>query len=168
MSASMLRFTVAFLALVAAFLGLGTTAAARETLQAPLCRAVAALASVPLDWLGEATAHGHRLSFDGFDAIVVEACNGFLPTAIYVAAVLAFPCAWRAKAWGLALGVPAIQAVNLARVVSLMVLGARWPELFERVHIFFWQTLVITLTMALWVAWIEAFVDAHGVRRAHR
>jgi exosortase/archaeosortase family protein len=157
-----------FLALVAAFLGLGATATAQESLQAPLCLAVAAAARVPLELLGDATARGNRLGFDGFDAVVVEACNGFLPTAIYVAAVLAFPCTWRAKAWGLGVGVPAIQVINLARVVSLMVLGAHWPELFERVHIFVWQTLVIGCTMAIWVAWVEAFVDAHGVARAHR
>jgi exosortase H (IPTLxxWG-CTERM-specific) len=164
----MLRFMVVFLGLIAAFLTLGATAIAQESLQVPLCSAVAAIARLPLGLLGDATASGNWLGFDGFGAVIIEACNGFLPTAIYVAAVLAFPCAWRAKAWGLLLGIPAIQLVNVARIVSLMILGAHWPALFERVHIFVWQTLVISLTMAIWVGWIEAFVVTNGVARAHR
>ena len=164
----MLRFMVVFLGLIATFLTLGSTATAEVTLQAPLCHAVAALARLPLGLFGEATARGNWLGFDGFGAVVVEACNGFLPTAIYVAAVLAFPSAWRAKAWGLLLGVPAIQLINLMRVVSLMIIGAHWPALFEQVHIFVWQTLVISFTMAVWVGWIEAFVETDGVVRAHR
>lgn len=164
----MLRFMVVFLGLIAAFLTAGNTAIAQQSLQAPLCNAVAALARLPLALLGEASARGNWLGFDGFGAVVVEACNGFLPTAIFVAAVLAFPCGWRAKACGVLLGVPAIQAINLTRVVSLMVLGAHWPAAFERVHIFVWQTLVIACTMALWVGWVDAFVEPDEVRRADR
>ncbi len=164
----MLRFALPFLVLIAAFLALGATATAEQLLHAPLCRMVADVARLPLAVLGDASVTGRVLRFDGFDAVVVEACNGFLPTAIYVAAVLAFPCSWRARAWGLALGVPAIQVINVGRVVSLMILGAYWPALFERVHIFLWQTLVIALTMAIWVGWIESVVERDAVAAAHR
>lgn len=164
----MLRFALPFLGLVAAFLALGATPAAERLLHAPLCHAVAEVARLPLAVLGDASVSGSLLRFDGFEAIVVEACNGFLPTAIYVAAVLAFPCSWRAKGWGLLVGVPAIQVVNVVRVVSLMVLGAYFPALFERVHIFVWQTLVIAFTMAIWVGWIESTVERDGVAAAHR
>lgn len=162
------RFALPFFVLVAAFLALGATATAQRIVQTPLCHAVAELARLALALLGDASVDGHLLRFDGFDAVVVEACNGFLPTAIYVAAVLAFPCSWRAKGWGLLLGVPAIGVINVVRVVSLMVLGAYWPALFERVHVFVWQTLVIAFTMAIWVLWIESVVERDGVAPAHR
>lgn len=164
----MLRFMVLFLALVAAFSTLGNTAIAQEGLQAPLCHAVAALARLPLALLGDATVMGNRLVFDGFAAVVIEACNGFLPSVIFGAAVLAFPCGSRAKLLGLLLGLPAIQLINVTRVVSLMVLGAHWPALFERVHIFVWQTLVIACTMALWVGWVDAVAETDGVAAPQR
>jgi len=164
----MLRFALPFLGLITAFLALGATAAAERMLHSPLCHAVAEVARALLSMFGDASVSGQLLRFDGFDAVVVEACNGFLPTAIYVAAVLAFPCSWRAKGVGLLVGVPAIQVVNVVRVVSLMVLGAYWPALFERMHIFVWQTLVIACTMAIWVAWIESTVERDGVAPAHR
>lgn len=164
----MLRFALPFLALIALFLALGATPTAEWILHGPLCHAVAEVARLLLAMLGDASVSGRLLRFDGFEAVVVEACNGFLPTAIYVAAVLAFPCSWRAKGFGLLLGVPAIQVVNVVRVVSLMVLGAYWPALFERVHIFVWQTLVIAFTMAIWVGWIESVVEGDGVAPAHR
>ena len=164
----MLRFALPFLALIALFLALGATPIAERIVQMPLCHAVAEVARLALSLIGEASVTGRLLRFDGFEAVVVEACNGFLPSAIYVAAVLAFPCSWRAKGFGLLLGVPAIQVVNVVRVVSLMVLGAYWPALFERVHIFVWQTLVIAFTMAIWVGWIESVVEGDGVAPAHR
>lgn len=162
----MIRFALTFLGLVAVFLTLGATAAGEDWLHAPLSRGVAALAHAALAFAGNATRSGNSLGFDGFRALVVEACNGFLPTAIYVAAVLAFPCPMRARVWGVLLGVPAIQAINVLRVVTLMVLGAHWPAAFERMHIYFWQTLVITCTMAVWMTWVETFAGRDETHRA--
>jgi len=138
---------------------------AREHVHAPLARFLVRLVSAVLSPLGTVSADGANLYFRGFDIEIVEACDGVLPTFIYLAAVLAFPSGWRSKLWGAALGVPAIFAINLLRLMSLVVVGVWRPDLFERVHIYVWQTLVIALSMALWVFWVERFVPE--ARAAH-
>lgn len=94
-----------------------------------------------------------------------DACNGILPTYIFVAAILAFPSSWREKGIGLMIEIPAIFAINVVRVVTLMCLGASYPDLFEQVHIYVWQTLVVALSMAVWLFWAERFVRPHTAIR---
>ncbi|MEW6270725.1 MAG: exosortase H, partial [Thermodesulfobacteriota bacterium] len=166
--AASVRFALLFVLLAGALTAIASTDAARVALHEPASRAVAVLTSWPLRLLGDVAAQGDELSFDGFRAVVVEACNGVLPTLIYCAAVLAFPSRWRDKAIGVAIGVPAILLVNVVRVASLMVLGAHWPSLFERMHIFVWQTLVIALAMAVWIYWVEAWVQPDEAAPAKR
>ena len=153
-----LRFCLGFLSFTLLFALATSTETATRYLHEPLARLLA-LMSVPiLSLFGEASAHGSFLAFEGFQASIVEACNGVLPTYIFFSAVLAFPSRWRAKGWGFLIGVPAIFLINFIRVVTLMILGAFRPDLFEQVHIYVWQALVITLSMAVWVYWAERFV----------
>jgi len=96
---------------------------------------------------------------------IVEACDGILPAIIYLSAVLAFPSRWIDKGWGILIGFPAIFLINLTRLVTLMFVGANWPDLFEQVHIYVWQALVIALAMVVWVFWAERFVRTRSVAR---
>ncbi len=125
-------------------------------LHAPMSRLVAFSSAPLLPLFGEASADGTHLALDGFRAVVVEACNGVLPAYIFLAAVIAFPCGWREKLRGL-LFLPAIHLINVARVVSLMVVGSRRPEIVERVHIDVWQTAVVVLAMGIWIFWAERY-----------
>jgi len=152
------RFAVGFLVLVAGLRWVVSTEAADRMLNDPLCTLITRLSGVMLAPFGAVVVSGNRIGFDGFWVVVVEACNGVLPTTIYLAAVPAFPASWSARVWGVAIGIPAIFALNLVRVASLLVLGAYWPSAFEHVHIYVWQTLVVALSMAVWIFWAEYFV----------
>lgn len=158
------RFGLVFLALVGVFAIVTAMPWVNLRLHQPLSGLIARIAAPLLGILGEAGATGTYLTFNGFSAEVAEACNGIVPTYIYVAAVLAFPTGWRNRLAGIALGVPAIFVVNILRVLSLMLLGAYWPAAFDRVHIYVWQALVIALALGIWVFWAEYFVRQH--RRA--
>lgn len=153
-----MRFAATFLALVFAFRWLVSIGPFERVLHEPLCTFIARLSAAVLAPFGDVQLAGNRLAFDGFWVQVVEACNGVLPTTIYLAAVFAFPTGWAARAWGAAIGIPAIFALNLVRVVSLLVLGAYWPSVFEQVHIYVWQSLVVALSMGVWIFWAEYFV----------
>ena len=54
---------------------------------------------------------------------VVDGCNGIYATAILIAGIIAYPSTLKAKAWGVPLGVAAVFALNLVRVISLFYLG---------------------------------------------
>jgi exosortase H (IPTLxxWG-CTERM-specific) len=153
-----IRFLLIFLLWVAAFALATSTGWAGRFLHEPLSRAVSVVSSLALAPLGEVSLDGTDLTYEGFVLRIAEPCNGVLPSYIYIAAVLAFPCRWRDRALGLLIGVPAIAVINIVRVVTLMMVGAAWPEHFDKVHIYVWQALVITLTLGLWVYWSEAFV----------
>ena len=153
-----MRFAATFLMLVVLLRWFASVEVVDQALKGPLCELIARWAGTVLSPFGNVVVQGAGLSFDDFRVIVVEACNGVLPITIYLAAVFAFPASWRARAWGVLIGLPGIFVLNLIRVVSLVVLGALWPALFEQVHIYVWQTLVVLLSMALWIFWAEQFV----------
>lgn len=95
---------------------------------------------------------------EGFAVNILKGCNGAYVVAIFLSAVLAFPASWKEKALGALLGIPAVQGINLARIVSLYYIGVRHPDLFERFHYHVWQTIVILLSMGVWLAWAELLV----------
>ena len=152
------RFCLLFLFLILGFTTLTSTAFAELALHEPLIRLVVTLSVPILSILGDASASGTDLTFNGFEGTIVEACDGVLPAYIYIAAILAFPSRWRYKGWGILFGVGIILLFNLMRVVTLMVFGSFYPDLVEWVHIYVWQVLIITLSMAVWVFWLERYV----------
>lgn len=125
----------------------------------PYTSGVARTAGFVLDRLGEETrVSGTLLSSSRFAVNIYHGCNGLLATSIFLAAVLAFPSTLRQKAIGAAIGIPAIQAINLVRIVALYYTGIYLPEFFEAAHGYVWQTLVILFSMVVWIYWAERFV----------
>lgn len=88
-----------------------------------------------------------------FAVDVKNGCNGIEATLLLLAAMLAFPASARARAAGLAIGLLAIQGVNLVRIVSLFWLGAHRRDVFELFHAAIWQTLLILLAVGIFLAW---------------
>ncbi len=88
-----------------------------------------------------------------FAVNIENGCNGVETVVIFLAAVLAFPARWRARLAGLVLGVVAIQAINLVRVVALYLTGAYLPAFFDTSHTVIWQTVVILCGLGLFVIW---------------
>lgn len=153
-----LRFCLFFILFIILFAGLTATAVADRYLHRPLARLFASLSVPFLAPFGEIQASGTYLTFRGFGVEIAEACNGVLPTYVYLSAVLAFPSRWRDKLWGILIGIPAVFLINLVRIVTLVMFGAFWPDQFEQVHIYVWQALIVALSMGIWVFWAERFV----------
>ena len=160
------RFCVVFLLLVAVYVAVFSTPWFERFIHAPMSRLVAIVSAALLSPFGQVSLSGTDLEFDGFRAVIVEACNGVLPIYIFLAAVLAFPSRWPEKLRGALLVVPIIFPINVVRVVSLMILGAHNPDIVERIHIDVWQTAVVVLAMGIWIFWAERLVRPRSeVRR---
>ena len=155
---SALRFCATFAALIALYAATYATAPVQRWVHEPASRLVARSCMPVLSLLGQASRSGTLLSFEGYRAEVVDACNGVLPAWIYLAAVIAFPSRWSDKLRGLLMGIPSLFAVNVIRVISLMLLGAYEPDLVERIHIDVWQTAIVVLAMGIWILWAERIV----------
>jgi exosortase/archaeosortase family protein len=72
---------------------------------------------------------------------------------ILLASIVAFPASLKARAIGLALGAVVVQLLNAVRIVTLYLLGAYQPRLFDMFHTAVWQILVILSAIAFFLIW---------------
>lgn len=120
----------------------------------PFTGGIARVSGAALDLLGQdVRMQGTVIRGRRFAVNIRNGCNGVEAMLIFLAAVLAFPAPWRARLLGLAVGVVAIQAVNLVRVVALYLTGAYFPAWFDASHTVVWQTVVILFSVLLWILW---------------
>lgn len=104
--------------------------------------------------------NGSLVSSSAFSMRIVNLCTGFVPAIIFVSAVLAYPCKLEQKIIGVIVGVAAIFSLNLIRMVSLFYFGIFIPGFFDTAHMLIWQSLMILLSIILWLFWAEKL--AHG------
>lgn len=86
------------------------------------------------------------------------ACSGTDALALCLAAILAYPTAWRSRVAGAAGGVAVLLLLNIARIGTLG-LAASSPRWFETLHVFLWP-MVLTLAIAGYVFWWMRRSDA--------
>lgn len=90
----------------------------------------------------------------GIGAIKIErGCDAIEPSALFLAAVLASPVAFRAKLLAGLWGVSALLLVNLVRIVSLFLIKVYYPSLFQTMHLDVWQVVFILAAILLWGLW---------------
>ncbi len=100
-----------------------------------------------------ATAKGTWVSSPRFSVDIRHGCDAIAPTALFIAAVLAFPASMRSKLPVVVIGTFFLAVVNLVRIVTLFFTGIYYPKWFEAAHVDVWQPIFILLALALWVAW---------------
>ena len=124
----------------------------------PFTAGIAKVSGVTLNLLGQKiTMKGTQIRNEKFGVNIRNGCNGVETMIIFLAAVFAFPAPWKARWVGLALGIVAIQLVNLIRVVALFLTGAYFPSFFDSSHTVIWQTIVILFGVLLWIFWASRF-----------
>jgi exosortase H (IPTLxxWG-CTERM-specific) len=129
----------------------------------PYTEWIARASGFTLNLFGEQTSvRGTLLTSPRFSVNIYHGCNAVLATSIYLSAVLAFPSRWKEKGMGFLVGIPSIQVINLARILSLYYIGIYWPKFFEMAHGYVWQSIVILLSMVVWIFWAERFVQVPG------
>jgi exosortase H (IPTLxxWG-CTERM-specific) len=92
---------------------------------------------------------------NGFGVSIQPGCNGVEACIILIAAMLAFPSPWKYKLIGIAMGIVAVQAVNVLRVVSLYYLGQWDMDVFEFAHLYLWQALIMLDVLVVWLVWVR-------------
>lgn len=156
------RREIAFLAVFLLLLGGGFTLISLKWVNdhaiEPFTAGIARVSGAVLDLIGqEVTMQGTIIRSSRFAVNIRNGCNGVEAMLIFLAAVLAFPASWRSRLLGLGIGILAIQAVNLVRVVALFLTGAYFQSLFDASHTVVWQTLVILSGVLLWIFWANRF-----------
>jgi exosortase H (IPTLxxWG-CTERM-specific) len=131
----------------------------------PLTSSIAFTASKILNVFGSWTyASGTNLSSNDFAIDIAYGCNGVFATAILLSGIIAYPSRIKEKLIGILIGIPAIYIINQVRVISLFLLGRKYPTVFEEVHLYVWQPIIIIFAILVWDFWARNFVKKDKIQ----
>ncbi len=154
----MIRFFAVFVALQAGLFAAELTPWAQDYFVVPWTNTLAAISA----WLvtlvdPNVAAAGKvlRSTTNGFAVSIESGCNGVEATIVLVAAILAFPAPWKRRLIGLAVGIVAVQGLNIVRVISLFYLGQWDLRVFEWAHLYVWQALIMLDVLVVWLVWVR-------------
>jgi exosortase H (IPTLxxWG-CTERM-specific) len=154
----MVRFFLVFLALQALLFGLELTPWVQHWFVVPWTDTIAAIsADLVKVFDPDVIAEGNVLQSarNGFAVAIEAGCNGVEASIVLVAAMLAFPASWPRKLIGLAVGILAVQGLNIIRVISLFYLGQWSLDVFDFAHQYVWQALIMLDVLIVWLLWVR-------------
>ena len=158
-----LRFQALFVLIFAAcYLSFGVLPRARLGVINPYTEFLAKAVAAIINLFGAgAVANGALVYSPRYSMDIAMGCDGVEASCLYLAGVMAFPSSWRDRLIGLAFGVPLIQAINLTRLVVLYYVGMYLPSVADQIHDYVAQTIVILLSTAILIFWLERFGVRH-------
>ena len=159
----MVRFFVAFLIVQGVLFGLELTPWAQHWFVVPWTDTLAALSAGIVKWFDPGVISSGNIlqsARNGFAVSIEAGCNGVEATIVLLAAILAFPAPWKRKLVGLAVGVVAVQGLNIIRVISLFYLGQWNFAIFEFAHRYVWQALIMLDVLIVWLLWVRTLPRA--------
>jgi exosortase H (IPTLxxWG-CTERM-specific) len=152
------RFLIVFLVVLALSFTLLAWTPINDHLVEPFTSVIARVSGALLNVLGQGVTRTDTvIRSPRFGVNIRNGCNGVEAMVILLAAIVAFPAAWKARLLGLGFGAVAIQLVNLVRVVALFLTGAYLPRFFDAAHTVVWQSLVILSAVLIWIVWAQRF-----------
>jgi len=118
--------------------------------------AIVAITASILSILGIAsTCQGSIIELFSISLDVKFGCNGLEAVMIYSVAVIAFPASWKKKLIGIASGFAVIQIVNILRIVGLAYSGIHARNLFEYIHIYIAQGMMIAISLGVFFIYLN-------------
>ena len=94
-------------------------------------------------------------SASGFSISIESGCNGVEATIVLIAAVVAFRANWRQRLFAIVFGFLAIQAANLARIISLFYLGQWNFDVFTWIHLYLWPVLIMLDVLIVFIIFVR-------------
>jgi exosortase H (IPTLxxWG-CTERM-specific) len=143
----MLRFLITFLLILGILFGAQLTPWGQEYFVIPWTNELATICQTlvsAFDKNVEATGKILRSTTTGVEATIV-----------LLAAILSFPSTVKHKLLGFLAGIVAVQGLNIVRVISLFYIGQWSMHLFELMHLYVWQALIMLDVLIVWLVWIR-------------
>lgn len=132
----------------------------------PFTQGVATVSGALLKGIGQpVTTSGTVISSSRFGVNINNGCNGVEAMLILLASIVAFPASLKARLVGLGLGALVVQLLNAVRIVTLYLLGAYQPKLFDMFHTAVWQILVILAAILFFLIWSARVAPARLATR---
>lgn len=133
---------------------------------APFTRALTATSGAILRLLGQrVVTSGTIISGAVFAVDIKNGCNAVEAVVFLAAAILAFEAPIALRVIGAIAGSIALEFLNLARIVSLYLLGRYHRDLFDMFHLAVWQSVMFGVAVLIFLIWTSR-ATRHAV--AHR
>ncbi len=133
----------------------------------PFTTAIAQWSGALLNVIGEGvTVTGTTIRSPRFAVNINNGCNGVEAMLILLASIVAFPATLRARVTGLLLGALAVQVLNAVRIITLYLLGAYQPRLFDLFHTAVWQIVIILAAIGFFLVWSARVAPARVANSA--
>lgn len=101
------------------------------------------------------TVHNSILQMPAISLDVKFGCNGLAAVMIYSVAIIAFPATWKKRLAGILAGFVVIQIINILRIAGLAYAGIHFRSLFEYIHIYVAQGLMIAVSLGLFFVYLR-------------
>jgi len=100
------------------------------------------------------TSQGSVITISGTSLDIKFGCNGLEAVMIYSVGIISFPATWKKKFLGIVAGFIVIQIINIIRIVVLAYSSIYFKTLFEYIHIYIAQGMMIAVALGIYLLWI--------------
>lgn len=166
-SVSVLRFILTYVLLMGAFFLILGLKPVRDVIDinGGYSNAIVILTAKILGAIGvTSTVQGSVIHLPSISLDVQFGCNGLEAVMIYAVAVLTFPASWRERMIGIVAGFLVIQVLNVIRIVALAYAGVYHEELFDLIHIYVAQGVMIAVALGTFVLYLTYLSHEQGKR----
>ena len=87
----------------------------------------------------------------GFSYKIYYKCTGLIAAGFLSTGLLVLPNRWTAKAVQVLFGAAMVLALNLLRLVSLFLIGVRYPQAFAFFHTVLWNIAILVFILVFWL-----------------
>jgi len=157
-SLSIIRFIVTYVVLMGVFFLLIGLKPVKDILDinGGYSNAIVILTANILELLGvTSTYNGSLINLPSISLDVEFGCNGLEAVMIYTVAVLTFPATWKNRLIGFVAGFLVIQVLNLIRIVALAYAGVYHRDMFDLIHIYVAQGVMIAVALGTFVLYLS-------------
>ncbi len=157
-SLSIIRFIVTYVVLMGAFFLLIGLKPVQDILDinGAYSSAIVFLTATILEIFGiTSTYSGSLINLPSISLDIEFGCNGLEAVMIYTVAILTFPATWENRLIGFTAGFLVIQVLNLIRIVALAYAGVYHRDLFDLIHIYVAQGVMIAVALGTFVLYLS-------------
>jgi len=105
---------------------------------------------------------GSVVTFGHTSMEIITECTGLQLYQILLSLVIAFPSSLKLKLAGFGLGFVFVVIINTVRLVVIALVLWRWPQLFQVIHQYVWQVILIGLVLAYGTWWMRRASEYAG------
>ncbi len=168
-SLSVIRFILTYVILMGVFFLLIGLEPVKQVLDinGGYSEAIVVLTAKILELFGvSSTYSGTLINLPSISLDVEFGCNGLEAVMIYIVAVLTFPATWKNRLIGIVGGFLVIQVLNLIRIVALAYSAVYHRDLFDLIHIYVAQGVMIAVALGTFVLYLSYISHGQPTKQA--